>query len=108
MQRYIENMRKYHYLKRIAVKMGKNCQGLLRTTPVRIIRLLLLSFSSNKPSVICVITKKSKNALYYKVSVKMAKECQGILMTKSVGLCTQHLLPFLSIKAFIFLCMMKK
>ena len=25
-QRYIENVRKYHYLKRFAVKMGKNAK----------------------------------------------------------------------------------
>ena len=58
MQSYIENAKKYHYLKRFAVKMANKYQGLLRKKPVRIITPLLLSFPSNKPSVIFVITKK--------------------------------------------------
>ena len=58
MQSYIENAKKYHYLKRFAVKMAKKCQGLLRKKPVRNIMQVLLSFASNKPSVTFVITKK--------------------------------------------------
>ena len=58
MQRFVENVRKYHYLKMFVVKMGKNCQGLLKKKPVRIIMPRLLSFPSNKPSLFFVKTKK--------------------------------------------------